>query len=150
MHGAVLARWRRARSKPLRVYEFNCENVAVKITLTGEDSIRLEPTEGPMTIEAPTAERQYSPFHMLGSSLAYCTFSVLYSWATHADLSIDGMHIDVAWAFSEEPHRVKDMTLTFHWPSLPPARLAAAKRVARMCTVHETLVNSPTVSIEAA
>ena len=150
MHGAVLARRRRARSKPLRVYEFNCENVAVKITLTGEDSIRLEPTEGPMTIEAPTAERQYSPFHMLGSSLAYCTFSVLYSWATHADLSIDGMHIDVAWAFSEEPHRVKDMTLTFHWPSLPPARLAAAKRVARMCTVHETLVNSPTVSIEAA
>jgi uncharacterized OsmC-like protein len=132
------------------VYEFNCENVAVKITLTGEDSIRLEPTEGPMTIEAPTAERQYSPFHMLGSSLAYCTFSVHYSWATHADLSIDGMHIDVAWVFSEEPHRVKDMTLTFHWPSLPPARLAAAKRVARMCTVHETLVNSPTVSIEAA
>lgn len=132
------------------MYESNCENVAVKITLTGEDSIRLEPTDGPMTIEAPSAERQYSPFHMLGSSLAYCTFSVLYSWATHADLSIDGMHIDVKWAFSEEPHRVKDMALTFHWPSLPPARLEAAKRVARMCTVHETLLNSPTVSIEAA
>ena len=103
-----------------------------------------------MTIESPTAERQYSPFHMLGSSLAYCTFSVLYSWATHADLSIDGMTIDVAWKFADEPHRVSDVTLTFDWPSLPPARLAAAKRVAAMCTVHETLLHSPNVAIEAA
>jgi uncharacterized OsmC-like protein len=132
------------------VYAFNSENVAVKITLTGEDTIRLEPIDGPMTIEAPTPDRQFSPFHMLGSSLAYCTFSVLYSWATHADLSIDGMYIDVAWKFSEEPHRVNDMKLTFHWPSLPPGRLNAAKRVAAMCTVHETLLHPLTVSIEAA
>ena len=122
----------------------------MKITLTGEDSVRLEPTEGPMTIESPTAERQYSPFHMLGSSLAYCTFSVLYSWATHANLPIDGVTIDVAWKFGDEPHRVSDITLSFHWPSLPPARLNAAKRVAAMCTVHETLLHPPTVSIETA
>lgn len=134
----------------LPVYVFNCEIVAVKIILTGEDTIRLEPTEGPMTIEAPSADRQYSPFHMLASSLAYCTFSVLYSWATHANLSIDGMSIDVAWKFSEEPHRVNDLKLTFHWPSLPPNRLAAAKRVAAMCTVHETLLHPPAIAIEAA
>jgi len=134
----------------LPVYAFNSEIVAVKITLTGENSVRLEPTDGPMTIEAPSPDRQYSPFHMLGSSLAYCTFSVLYSWATHADLSIEGMSIDVTWSFSEEPHRVQDLKLTFHWPSLPPARLNAAKRVAAMCTVHETLLHPPTVAIEAA
>ncbi len=103
-----------------------------------------------MTIEAASADRQYSPFHMLASSLAYCTFSVLYSWATHANLSIDGMSIDVAWKFSEEPHRVNDLKLTFHWPSLPPNRLAAAKRVAAMCTVHETLLHPPAIAIEAA
>ena len=134
----------------LPLYALNCEIVAVKIILTGEDTIRLEPTEGPMTIEAPSADRQYSPFHMLASSLAYCTFSVLYSWATHANLSIDGMSIDVAWKFSEEPHRVNDLKLTFHWPSLPPNRLAAAKRVAAMCTVHETLLHPPAIAIEAA
>ena len=136
---------------PGHAYLPNREIVAVKITLTGEDSIRLEPTEGPMTIESPTAERQYSPFHMLGSSLAYCTFSVLYSWATHADLPIDGMAIDVAWKFStDDPKRVADIGLTFHWPSLPPQRLAAAKRVAAMCTVHATLLHPPHVAIEAA
>ena len=127
------------------------EIAAVKITLTGEDSIRLEPTEGPLTIEAPTAERQYSPFHMLASSLAYCTFSVLVSWATHADLAIDGMAIDVAWAFStDDPKRVADIALTLHWPSLAPQRLAAAKRVAAMCTVHTTLLHPPRLAIEAA
>ena len=34
----------------LPVYGFNSEIVALKITLTGENSIRLEPTDGPMTI----------------------------------------------------------------------------------------------------
>ena len=136
---------------PPHAYAPTREIVAVKITLTGEDSIRLEPTEGPMTIEAPTAERQYSPFHMLGSALASCTFSVLHSWATHADLAIDGMAIDVAWKFStDDPKRVADIAVTLHWPSLPPQRLAAAKRVAAMCTVHATLLHPPHVAIEAA
>ena len=59
----------------------------MKITLLSEESIRLEPTAGPMTIEAPTAEQSYSPFHMLASGLAYCTFSVMYAWAEHAGIS---------------------------------------------------------------
>jgi uncharacterized OsmC-like protein len=127
------------------------ETSTVKILLTGEDSIRLEPTEGPMTVEAPSADRQYSAFHMLGSALAYCTFSVLYSWASHANLSIDGMQVDVAWRFSkEEPKRVSDISLAFKWPSLPPARLTAAKRVAALCTIHETLLHPPTMTIEGA
>ena len=123
----------------------------MKILLTGEDSIRLEPTEGPMTIEAPSADRQYSPFHMLASALAYCTFSVLYSWASQANLSIDGMQVDVAWQFSKaQPKRVSDISLTFKWPSLPPSRLTAAKRVAALCTIHETLLHPPTITIEGA
>jgi uncharacterized OsmC-like protein len=123
----------------------------VKILLVEEDTIRLEPTEGQMTIEAPTPDRQYSPFHMLASALAYCTFSVLYSWASHANLSIEGMQIDVSWKFStDEPKRVSDMSLSFKWPSLPPARLTAARRVAALCTVHETLLHPPAITIEGA
>ena len=123
----------------------------MKILLTGDESIRLEPTPGPMTIEAPSADRQYSPFHMLASALAYCTFSVLYSWASHANLAVDDMQMDVSWRFStEEPKRVSGMSLTFKWPSLPPARLTAAKRVAALCTIHETLLHPPTIAIESA
>jgi uncharacterized OsmC-like protein len=122
----------------------------MKIILLSEDAIRLEPTAGPMTIEAPSAEQSYSPFHMLASSLAYCTFSVMYSWATHADLSADDLVIDVKWEFVEDPHRVGRMDLTFAWPSLPEKRRAAAARVAEMCTVHATLHHPPEITIKAA
>jgi putative redox protein len=120
----------------------------VKITLTSDDAIRLEPTDGPLTIEADTAERAYSPFHMLASALATCALSVLYSWATHAGLGIDDLAIDVSWTFAEQPHRVGEMRLAFTWPSLPENRRAAAKRAAALCTVHTTLHHPPAIAIE--
>jgi uncharacterized OsmC-like protein len=122
----------------------------MKITLLADDAIRLEPTPGPLTIEAPSAEMSYSPFHMLASSLATCTFSVIYSWATHAKLSVDDLVIDVRWKFAEEPHRVSDLQLTFDWPSLPANRISAARRVAELCTVHATLLHPPRITIEPA
>ena len=99
-----------------------------------------------MTIEALAPEQQYSPFHMLASSLAYCTFSVMYAWANNARLSADDIAIDVSWKFSDdEPHRVSEMLMTWEWPSLPEKRRRAVDRVAEMCTIHATLHNPPTV-----
>ena len=120
----------------------------MKITLLSDDAIRLTPDPGPMTIEAQSAEQTYSPFHMLASSLATCTFSVMYSWATHADLRADDLTIEVRWGFADDPQRVGEMSLTFDWPSLPERRLAAAKRVAEMCTIHATLKHPPRVTID--
>jgi uncharacterized OsmC-like protein len=119
----------------------------VKIILLGEDAIRLEPVHGPMTIEAQSAEQQYSPFHMLASSLAFCTFSVMYAWANHAKIAADDLAVEVRWQFAEDPHRVGAMQLTFDWPSLPEKRLTAAKRAAELCTVHATLHHPPEVTI---
>jgi uncharacterized OsmC-like protein len=120
----------------------------MKLTLLSDDSLRLDPVPGPMTIEAPSAEQSYSPFHMLGGSLAYCTFSVMYSWATHANLSADDLSIDIRWTFADDPHRVGSMDVRFTWPSLPANRLSAARRVAEMCTVHATLLQPPTITID--
>ena len=120
----------------------------MKITLLADDAIRLEPVAGPLTIEASSAEMAYSPFHMLGSSLATCIFSVISSWATHAKIPVDDLVIDVRWTFGDEPHRVSDLAVTFDWKSLPPNRLAAARRVAELCTVHATLHHPPHISVE--
>ena len=122
----------------------------MKITLLADDAIRLEPVAGPMTIEAASADVTYSPFHMLGSSLATCTFSVIQSWATHAKISLDDLVIDVRWKFGENPHRVSDVAVTFDWPSLPANRVAAARRVAELCTIHATLHHPPHVTVEPA
>jgi uncharacterized OsmC-like protein len=119
----------------------------VKIILLDDHSIRLEPTPGPMTIEAPTAEQAYSPFHMIASGLAYCTFSVMYGWAENAKLDATDLTVDISWEFVDDPHRVGSYDVRFRWPSLPEKRRDAACRVAEMCAVHATLQHAPAIHI---
>jgi uncharacterized OsmC-like protein len=121
----------------------------VKITLLGEDRLRLEDSAGRLTIEAPTGDQAYSPFHMLASALAACTFSVLHSWASHAHLDAGPLAIEVHWTFAaEDPHRVGVMAVSLHWPGLPAERQASAKRAAGLCGVHKTLEHPPALTIE--
>lgn len=122
----------------------------MKITLLSDEAIRLEQTPGPLTIEAANADMSYSPFHMLGSSLAMCTMSVLHSWATHAKITADDLVIEVSWSFSEKPHRVGDIKLAFAWPSLPEGRREAAKRATALCAIHATLSHPPAIAVELA
>jgi uncharacterized OsmC-like protein len=101
-----------------------------------------------LTIEAASAEQSYSPFHMLGSALAYCTFSVLYSWASNSDFDAGDLQIRVQWEFAENPHRVGNITMQLIWPSLPEARRAAAERAATLCAVHATLSHTVPITTE--
>lgn len=115
----------------------------MKISLISEDGIRLEPLPGPMTIEAEKEDQLYSPFHMLGSGLAFCTYSVLASWASNAKLNSDDIVIDVHWTFVEDPHRIGRIDMKVEWPSLPSQRQSAAQRVANMCAIHASLKQPP-------
>ena len=99
-----------------------------------------------MTIEAPSADQLYSPFHMLASGLAFCTHSVLSSWASHAKLDADDLTIEVKWEFADKPHRVGSMDLRILWPSLPETRTGAAERTAALCAIHATLTHLPQMS----
>jgi len=119
----------------------------VKILLLSERSIRLEPGPGPLSIEAASPEQSFSPFHMLAGGFAYCTFSVLHTWADHAKLDASDLAIEVGWSFAEDPHRVGSYDLRFSWPSLPVKRVEAARRAAELCAVHATLHHPPAISI---
>lgn len=122
----------------------------MKITLLSEQSVRLEDDGGPLTIEAESAEQAYSPFHMMASGLALCTYSVLHSWATHANLDSARLAIDVAWEYADKPHRVGSYAMTLRWPDLPVARHQVALRAAKLCTVHATLEHPPAIAMEVA
>jgi uncharacterized OsmC-like protein len=122
----------------------------MKITLTGEESLRLEPTSGPLTIEAPTSDVQYSPFHMLGSALGACTLSVLHSWASNKNLGVDDLKVDVSWEFVEGQHRVGSMKVQLLWPSLSAELWPRAIRAASLCGIHNTLTHPPEITVEAA
>ena len=120
----------------------------MKITLLGDDAVRLEAAPGPMTVEAERADQQYSPFHMLGSSLALCEYSVLASWASHAKLSADDLVVEVRWTLDDKSHQVGALALTLVWPSLPEARREAAKRATSICPIHRTLSHPPAINVE--
>lgn len=120
----------------------------MKIILLSDDSIRLEPATGQLTIEAESASQEYSPYQMFASGLAVCTFGVLQSWGSNVGLSADDLVIDVSWSFEEQPHRVSAITLSYDWPSLPADRLKVAQRVAELCPLHQTLTHSPAMTIQ--
>ncbi len=122
----------------------------MKITLLSDEAIRLEPATGQLTIEAESANQEYSPYQMLASGLAVCTFGVMQSWASNIGVSADDLVIDVSWSFADNPHRVGAMELLYQWPSLPEDRKRVAQRVAELCPVHKTLMQSPSMTIRAA
>jgi uncharacterized OsmC-like protein len=121
----------------------------MKITLTGEESLRIEPASGPLTIEAASRDQSYSPFHMLGSALAACTTSVLSSWASNKSIGVDDLKVDVSWTFIEGEHRVGAMKVFLDWPSLSPELWPRAIRAATLCGIHKTLTDRIEISVDA-
>jgi uncharacterized OsmC-like protein len=121
----------------------------MKITLTGEESLRLEAMSGPLTIEAATPDTHYSPFHMLGSALGACTLSVLHSWASHKNLGVDDLKVEVSWRFVEGQHRVGSMKVQLLWPSLSAELWPRAIRAANICAIHNTLTHPPEITVGA-
>lgn len=122
----------------------------MKITLIAEDTVRFEETPGSLTIEAPSANTAYSPFHMLASAVADCTFYTVRSWATNANIKADDLAVEVKFTFAEQPHRVGTLEVKLTWPSLPPERVESAKRAAALCPVHQTLLKPPSITTTIA
>ena len=121
----------------------------MKITLTGEESLTIEPTAEQVTIEAASRGQSYSSFHMLGSALGACTLSVLQSWASNKNIRVDDLRIDVSWAFVERQHRLDKMSVTLSWPSLSAELWPRAIRAANLCGVHQTLTHPVAISVDA-
>jgi uncharacterized OsmC-like protein len=121
----------------------------MKITLTGEESLRLVPSSGPLTIESESPDQSYSPFHMLGSALGACTLSVLQSWAANRNIAAGDLRIDVSWTFVEGQHRVGSMNMKLDWPSLSAEMWPRAIRVASVCGIHQTMTHPIEITVDA-
>ena len=121
----------------------------MKITLTGEESLRLVPSSGPLTIESESPDQSYSPFHMLGSALGACTLSVLQSWAANRNIAASDLKIDISWTFVEGQHRVGSMNVKLDWPSLSAEVWPRAIRVASVCGIHQTMTHPIEITVDA-
>ena len=121
----------------------------MKITVTGEESVRVEPTGEQLTIESATTDLHYSPFHMLGSALGGCTLFVLQSWSSHKGTPANDVKVDVSWTFVEGEHRVGTMKAKLDWPSLSAELWPRALRAAHLCGIHQTLAMPPQITVDA-
>src|SRR5207244_8110185 len=122
---------------------------SMKITLTGEESLRIDAVAGQLTIEAESPDQSYTPFHMLGSACGMCTFAVLQSWASNKSVPVDDLHIDVRWQLVGGEHPLATMNVKLAWPSLSAELWPRALRAANICGVHRTLAEGMAVTVEA-
>jgi uncharacterized OsmC-like protein len=103
----------------------------------------LEPD---MVVESRDPDAAYSALQMFATSVALCSFSMLYSYGDNFGADAEEIRLRVRWAYAEHENRIESIDLSIHWPGLPEARRTAAERAAALCTLHRTLEHPPHVT----
>lgn len=116
------------------------------IHIHSEEDLSIQDFLSPeMTVDAHDPEAAFSALQMLATSMALCTFSVLYAYGETIGVDPAPIHIRVRWSYAPEGTRIDEIAMDIDWPGLPDSRKAAAQRAATSCTVHRTLEHPPVV-----
>src|SRR5579872_678295 len=104
-----------------------------------------QPTEDGGSDSAPT------PTEMFVGSLASCVAFYVRRFLSRHDLPTDGLSVTARFTMAERPARIGEMTLSIQLPEgIPDDRRAPLLAVASHCTVHNTLDQPPSVTIQLA
>lgn len=98
-----------------------------------------------MTVESHDPEAAFSALQMFATSLALCSFSVLFSYGETIGVDSAPMRIRMRWSYAIDEGRIDEIAMDIEWPGLPASRNTAAQRAAAACTLHRTLERSPVV-----
>lgn len=116
----------------------------MRIVLHAENDLEITRLLEPeMIVETRDPEAAYSALQMFATSLALCSFSMLYAYAATVDADPGDISLRVRWDYATDTNRISDIDLSFQWPGLPESRHAAAARSAALCTLHHTLAHPP-------
>ncbi len=89
-----------------------------------------------------------SPLELFVGSLASCVGYFVARFCARRGLAADGFTVEAEWELAEGPHRVGAMRLTVRLPgALTPEDQVRLLKVARGCTVHQSLAVPPAVEI---
>ena len=91
------------------------------------------------------------PVDLFVGSLASCVAYFVGRFCTRHHIASAGFTVEANWSMAEQPHRVGriDLRLHLHAPISPEQRDRLLK-VAHGCTVHQSLVQPPSVAIQLA
>jgi uncharacterized OsmC-like protein len=90
-----------------------------------------------------------TPTELFVSGLAACVGFYAERYLRRHDLDPTGLVIECGYDFSEEgPARVSEIRIAVTAPGLPEARRESFARVIEHCTVHNSLMRPPTVTMD--
>lgn len=89
-----------------------------------------------------------SPVELFIGSLASCIGYFVAKYCARHQIPTEGFTIDVDWSMTEQPHRVGVVNMRLNLPvTLNPSQKERLLKIARGCTVHQTLAIPPKVDI---
>lgn len=91
-----------------------------------------------------------TPTELFLAGLTACVGFYAQRFLRRHQLSTEGLEVSCDWEWAEGPHRVGPIRLDIDAPSLTLELAPAFRRVVEHCTVHNTLLNPPTVEIDLA
>ena len=117
---------------------------AYEVAVRGHRLVVDQPADAGGQDSAPT------PTELFVASLASCVAFYAGRFISRHGYSRDGLAVSVDYDMaSDRPARVGGIRLTVRVPAgLPPERWAALRAVVSHCTVHNSLANPPSVTID--
>jgi uncharacterized OsmC-like protein len=95
-------------------------------------------------------DRGPTPVDMPASSLGTCIAFYIARWCKEVQIACDGFEVKVDCVHDREAHCIPVLGVEVSTPaSFPEARKPALLKVAKQCTVHNTLCSIPQIAIAA-
>ena len=89
-----------------------------------------------------------SPVELFVGSLASCVAYFVGRYCVRHQIPCDGLTIDTEWSYAEQPHRVGSVSMRINLPvQLTPDQRERLLKVAHGCTVHQSLMIPPAVTV---
>jgi putative redox protein len=105
----------------------------------------------PPTPEWGGKDRHPTPPDYFIASLSSCIAAFVVQYCDQAGLDASGMLVEVTYEKGTQPSHMKDIVVNIDLPSIElGGRVEAIKRVARHCTVHETIskMGTPAINVK--
>jgi uncharacterized OsmC-like protein len=96
-------------------------------------------------------DRGPTPVDLLAGSLGTCIAFYIARWCKEAQIACDGFQVKVDYVHDRENHCVPVLGVEVSMPAtFPEARKPALVKVAKACTVHNTLCRLPEIRVAVA
>jgi putative redox protein len=128
---------------------------AIRVDHEDGDRFRIGVRQHVLEVDQPKGDggtdAAPTPTELFVASLASCVAFYARRYLSRHDLPIAGLAVTATFTMADRPARVGEINLAVTVPEgMPAERRAALLAVASHCTVHNTLEQSPQVTVDLA